>query len=318
MTRIPAKAFAIPLLVSIIISCNSNQDKNSKPAAAQDSLVSFNTLMDTVKLYRQVKDIASGIDGTIGVAVLNFKTQQVFSFNGQEHFPMQSVFKFPLAVAVMDQVDKGKISLDQKIQLTKRDLLPDTYSPLRDQYQNKNASVTLKEILSATVSHSDNNGCDLMFRLLGGTKMVNDYIKNTGIEGMNIVATEEEMHKAWDVQFDNWSTPVAMTELLTKFYRANILSPSSHDTLWQIMTETTTGPKRLKALLPQGTIIGHKTGTSDTKNGLTAAVNDVGIVILPNGNAFAIAVFVSNSRNPVEKMEEAIAKIGKAAWDSFK
>lgn len=301
----------------LLFSCNNQQADKQIPPETKDNTIPPTLLMDTLYLKQQVQQIAAAIDGETGVAVIDLKHQQLFSFNGDKHFPMQSVFKFPLAVAVMDRVDKGILALNQKISLTKKDLLPGTHSPLRDKYENKNASVTLKEIISATVSQSDNNGCDVLFRLLGGPKKVHDYIQSIGVKHMNIVATEEDMHKEWDIQYNNWSTPVAMAELLRIFYQGNILTAAAHDTLWQVMTETTTGTKRLKALLPEGTIIGHKTGTSGTKNGLTAAINDAGIIILPNGNAFAITVFVANSRATTEKMEEVIARIGKTVWDSF-
>ena len=92
---------------------------------------------------------------------------------------MQSVYKYPLALAILNQVDKGIFSLEQKIHIKKEDLLPDTWSPLRKKYPDGNADITLDELLNITVSQSDNNGCDILFRLIGGTeeKVVwDDYI----------------------------------------------------------------------------------------------------------------------------------------------
>jgi beta-lactamase class A len=301
----------------LLFSCNNNGQERSPAAKTTDSTVIHPKHQDTVGLKKQLQEIASEFDGEIGVAVLDLQNGTMVTLNEDKHFPMQSVFKFPLAVAVMDQVDKGKLSLDQKITLTKKDLLLDTYSPLRDKYEGQNASVSIKEILGYTVSHSDNNGCDILFRLLGGPQQVHNYIHSIGIKDIAIVATEEGMHKEWNVQFTNWCTPVAMTDLLKTFYQGNVLSKASHDTLLKIMEETTTGPKRIKNLFPQGTIVAHKTGTSDTKDGVTAAINDVGIVTLPDGRHFAITVFASNSKATTENIEAVVAKIGKAAWDSF-
>ena len=84
------------------------------------------------------------------------------------------------------------------------------------------------------------------------------------------------------------------------------------------MVETTTGPKRLNGLLPKGTIVAHKTGSSGADDsGITAALNDIGIVTLPDGRKFAIAVFVSNSKENEETNERIIADISKMAWDYF-
>jgi beta-lactamase class A len=309
--------FILSSFFVLLFSCtNNSQDKSSAAKTPDGSAVQPNP-QDTAALKKQLQEIASGFDGEIGVAVLDLQNGTMVTLNEGKHFPMQSVFKFPLAIAVMDQVDKGKLSLDQKITLTKKDLLQDTYSPLRDKYEGQNASVSIKEILGYTVSHSDNNGCDMLFRLLGGPQQVNNYIHSIGIKDISIVATEEEMHKEWNVQFTNWCTPVAMTSLLKTFYQGNVLSKASHDTLLKIMEETTTGAKRIKALLPEGTVFAHKTGTSDTKDGVTAAINDVGIVTLPDGRHFAITVFASNSKATTENIEAVVAKVGKAAWDSF-
>ncbi|MGZ3836350.1 MAG: serine hydrolase, partial [Mucilaginibacter sp.] len=94
------------------------------------------------------------------------------------------------------------------------------------------------------------------------------------------------------------------------------LSKSSNEFLWKIMTETSTGPHRIKGLLPQGAIVAHKTGTSGTNDeGLTPATNDVGIITLPNGKHLAIAVLVCNSKADETTRDGVIAQIAKAAWD---
>ena len=83
------------------------------------------------------------------------------------------------------------------------------------------------------------------------------------------------------------------------------------------MTESPTGPRRLKGLLPKDATVAHKTGTSGTRNGINAATNDVGIITLPNGRHVAIAVFVAESPADEAAREEVIAKIAKAVWDKW-
>lgn len=84
------------------------------------------------------------------------------------------------------------------------------------------------------------------------------------------------------------------------------------------MRESQTGLKRLKGQLPQGTVVAHKTGSSGTnKAGLTAAVNDIGIVFLPNGKPFFISVLVTDSNENAETNEKIIADIAKVMWDHF-
>ena len=81
------------------------------------------------------------------------------------------------------------------------------------------------------------------------------------------------------------------------------------------LTESTPGAKRLKGLLPAGTVVAHKTGTSGTTNGMTAATNDIGIVTLPGGQHLAIAVFVTDSAADEATRESVIAKIAKTIYD---
>ena len=270
------------------------------------------------KLKTQIEQITKGKQAKVGVAILDFDGEDTMEIYGNEHFPMQSVFKFHLGLAVLNQVDKGKLSLNQKIFVSKADLKPNWWSPLKDKYPNGDVNLPLSELLSYTVSQSDNLGCDILFKLLGGPKKVNDYIHSLGIKEVAIISNEEVMQADWNVQYRNFSSPVAAVKLLEKFHKKHILSKSSEDFLWKIMTETTTGATKIKSLLPKNTVFAHKTGWSGTnKEGLTGATNDIGIITLPNGKQFAIAVFVTNSMEKEAINDRMIAEIGKAAYDYF-
>lgn len=269
-------------------------------------------------LRAEIEHIIGGVNGKVGVAVLGVENGGTLTIKGTDKFPMQSVFKFPLAISVLNQVDKKKLSLDQKIHLKKSDLLPNTWSPLRDKYPGGNVDITLDELLKITVSQSDNNGCDILFRLMGGPKKVGKYIHSLGIKDISIVATEEEMHKDWSVQYRNFSTPAAMAKLLHKFFTGSVLSEKSREYLYQVMVSTSTGVGRLKGALPEGTIVAHKTGSSgENEKGIAAATNDVGIITLPDGSHVIVVVFVSDSTADEKTRDAVIAKIAKAVWSAF-
>lgn len=267
----------------------------------------------------EIEEIIRSSKGTVGVALKELGGNgKPLVINGNAKFPMQSVYKFPLALAALAQVDKGKLALDQKLLITKKDLSPNLYSPIRDKYPEGNVTLTLAEVLAYTVSQSDNSGCDFLFRLLGGPAQVNNYIHRLGVREIAIAATEEEANAAWASQFTNWCKPQAMLRLLEILHQGRKLSKASNEFLLKIMTETLTGPNRIKGLLPAGTIVAHKTGTSGAnERGVTAAVNDAGIITLPNGKKFALVVFVSNSKEAPAEMEKTIARIAKAAYDYY-
>ena len=270
-------------------------------------------------LRQKIQKIISAKNAIVGVSLIGNNGLDTLSINGDSHFPMQSVFKFHIALTVLSQIDKGKLALDQKIKIDKKDLLPNLYSPIRDDYPN-GTTLTISKILEYTVSKSDNVGCEILLRLIGGAKVVEDYFVKNNFKDVSIKVNEEEQQSDWKLQFLNWTTPKAANKILASFYynKEKLLSEKSYNFIWKVMKETETGEKRLKGQLPDNIIVAHKTGSSGTnKEGLTAAVNDIGIVFLPNGEHFFISVFVTNSKENAETNEKIIADISKVAWDYF-
>ncbi|WP_426671608.1 class A beta-lactamase, subclass A2 [Mucilaginibacter sp. McL0603] len=268
-------------------------------------------------LRAQIVRITSQSKGIVGVSILGLESRDTLNYNGSSRLVMHSVMKFPIAMTVLNLVDKGKYKLDKMMKVGKDDMHPNTYSPLRDKYPN-GTEITLGELLSYMVSLSDNNACDFLLKKIGGPEVVQNYLYGLGIKGINIVASEADMAKAWEVQYTNWCKPTEVVRLLDVFYQGKALSKTSNDFLMKIMTDTSTGPKRIKGLLPSDAVVAHKTGTSGTNDeGLTPATNDVGIITLPNGKHLAIAVFVCNSKADEAARELVIAQISKAAWDVY-
>lgn len=275
------------------------------------------TIAQQSDLKAQLQEIIRGKDATVGVAVKGPGMAQAITLNSSHHFPMQSVYKLPLAIAVLKAVDAGKLKLSQQILVTKKDLLP-THSPIRDKYPEGGVYLTIEELLIYTVSLSDNNGCDILFRLMGGTAKIDAAVKQMHIKEMAIKATEEEMSKGWNVQYTNYSTPGAMLNLLEQLHAGKLLSPASTGFLKKVLMESPTGPEKLRAKLPKGTVVAHKTGASTTNtSGLTAASNDAGWVNLPDGGHFSIVVFVSNSKEPSAVNAAIIADLARCVWDYY-
>lgn len=271
-------------------------------------------------LRQKIKQIVASKNAVVGVSISNNRGKEILSINGKKHFPLQSVFKFHIALVMLSEIDKGKFTLDQKIEIPKKDLLPGLYSPIRDQYP-EGVTLTIAEIMEYTVSASDNVGCDVLLRLLGGAQEVEKYFAKNKFKDISIKINEEVQQGNWDMQFQNWTTPKAANKVLQAFFdnKKNLLSKTSYDFIWKTMRETSTGVNRLKGQLPENTVVAHKTGTSGTnkQTGITAAVNDIGIIFLPNGEHFFISVFVTDSKENADTNEKIIADIGKASWDYF-
>lgn len=270
---------------------------------------------NNASLRKEFHRILATKKATVGVAVQNLTTGDTLSLNGHKAFPLLSVFKFPVALAVLNKVDKGELSLSQKLFISQKELLPDTYSPFREQYPNGNLSISLKEALEWMVTLSDNNLCDILIKLVGGETVIEKYLNNPDIIIRN---NEEAMHQNWEAQFVNTITPLASNALLKPFFEGNLLTPQSTTFLYQTMVATPVGAKRIKGKLPAQTVVAHRTGSSFTNEaGLTGAINDIGIVPLPDGSFMLISVFVHNTTEPYQKGEALIADLTKAAWDYY-
>ena len=144
-----------------------------------------------------------------------------------------------------------------------------------------------------------------------------EYVHALGITEIAIISTERKTHRESKLQYDNWSPPAGMAELLRKFSSGEVLSLESTSFLREIMEETTTGPRKIKGLLPQNAVVAHKTGFSGVdERGLIAATNDVGVLTFPSGRHAATAVFVSDSRSGEKECAQARALIARAVWDA--
>lgn len=281
-------------------------------------------LMISVPAYAQhqtlrndINRIAAAAKGKVGVAVSLLETGDTLTYHNQDKYVLHSVAKLAIAFTILHEVDKGRFKLEQPIHITKADL-PPTYSPLRDLHPEGNVDIPLKTLINFMISLSDNNACDILLRQLGGTKPVEDLVHSVGIGAFTLKASEADMAAAWPVQYNNWCQPLSQVQLLKLALTSTILSKSSRDCLSAALLTTSTGPKRLKGLLPMGTPVMHKTGTSPTNDkGLSPATNDVGVIVLPNGRHLAVAVFITDSNAPSATRDLVIAQIAKATHDEF-
>lgn len=272
---------------------------------------------NTDELRKEINQIISTKNATVGVSIKEIESKDTLSINGNLNAPLMSVFKFHIALATLNLVDKGKLALSQKFLIKKEDLHEDTWSPIRDEFPNGNIYLTLDQLLRYTVSHSDNNGCDKLLDLIGGTKTVQDFINKQGIKEFTIKVNEQEM-RTWENLYINTTTPLATTKLLEKFYKGKVLKKKSTKYLYQIMIECSRGITWMKAGLPEGTELAHRTGISGrNENDLRAAMNDVGIFKLPNGNHVILSVYLKDITEEREVTEKIITDITKATWNYY-
>lgn len=297
--------------------------KNLKNILPIIALLLFSTYSNAQKkeqLKIDMDSILAKYQANVGIAIHNHDFTDSLTVNGDFHFPFQSVYKFHLGIVILDQVDKGKLSLDQPIKISKEAVTTEMYSPIKDKYPN-GVTLPLREVLEYTIAASDNVGCDVLFELLGGPEYVQKYFEDKGYSNLSIKLIEAVQQKEWNRQFENWTTVGSSNQILYDYYTNSkkLLSASSHQFLWDTMRGTTTGPDRLKGDLPKGTVVAHKTGYSGRHRttGVIAALNDVGVVSLPNGEVYYISVFVTDSEEGEAGSAKIIAEVSAAAWKYF-
>lgn len=339
MRNLALVAIAAGLLVS---ACSTNIEiptgfPTPPPKQAAEPLPKIDLKRDA-ELEAALSKIAEAAKGKVGIAAILLDTGDAALVNGDQRFPMQSVYKLPISMAIMEQVRLEKLDLDAKIGVSKDDMVrAGIRSPLRDANPN-GGEFTIRELIRLSVVESDGTASDVLMGVAGGAGAIQTFLAEIGIDDLKVVNTEKEIGRDWQTQYANYSTPLASAELLRWLDAANSAEAEdtalTHDdgnigmskgvspltefqTLTQFMADSNPGAKRLKGKLPAGTYAAHKTGTSGTQNGITAATNDVGIIRLPNGKRFVIAVFVSDSPADEKTREAVIANAAKAGWDRW-
>ena len=285
------------------------------------------TAFSQTLLQARVAAIAKDAQGTVSVSCLLPGTKLDCDLNPHNHAPMQSMYKYPLALTVLHLADIGKllpnqrpgestdVTLDRTVRFLPGDIIPRAYSPLQDRYPNANVDVTLRELVQLAVGQSDNGAEEVLLRIIGGPPVVQSYIHSLGISAFNLLDSEGDLERDENLQHRDWIEPAAAVQLLERLVKNPPISPVANAFLVQTMTDAVTGPHRLRAGLPPGTVLAHKTGSSGTHGGITAATNDIGLVTLPDGRKLAIAVFVTDSRADEDTREGVIARMAKAAYE---
>lgn len=272
-------------------------------------------LGQTPELKKEIEIIVGGKDLKLGFALYDFSTGKSISINGNDKYPMQSVFKFPIGVALLDCVSRGEFSLSDSVTLTKADLLPDLWSPIRERWP-EGVRLPLVSVMTYMVAHSDNSATDFLIHKIGGVARIQDIINRLGAKKINIRNTEAEIQGSWSVQFDNWTTPNAMVDFLRLMNDGKLLDKANTAVLWEIMSSASSGS--VNRLVPKTVTFARKTGYSGANSqGIIAAQNDVGIIEFEDGRRVAYAIFLTDSTLCTDAGYDILAQIGKAIWKAY-
>jgi beta-lactamase class A len=281
------------------------------------------------------------LPGTLGVAVLDLRSGVEARVNADQVFPMMSVFKAPVATAVLSSVDEGRLSLQQQVTVNRADVLDGSAVPsIGAHFHGEQMTFTVEQLLKAAVSESDNTAVDALVKVVGGPQVVTAFLHAHGIDGMRVDTDEAGVHwvfqdlppgheppahesaqaaqeryrrgyQAFLADPRNRSTPDAAVLFLRKLAGHELLTQASTQHLLDLMAAQTI-PNRLRAGLPKGVQLADKTGSSGTLEGKTAAYNDIGILTWPDGHTVLVAAFLTHSSASMAARDALFADIAKA------
>ena len=265
-------------------------------------------------IVRAAEEAEKGIGAEIGVSVLHLESGRHVAHRGGERFQMASVFKVPVAIATLDAVEKGALRLEQEVEIRPADRIE--VGPLYDEWK-PGVRVTVARMLDVMLVSSDNTAADKLIELLGGPPAVQKALTVRGVHGVRISLDEKGMGAAMKTDLaafeggaQNGTSPDAIVRMLARLFRGELLPRPRTDFILDAMRRCATGDKRLRAGLPNGTVVLDKTGT------VRSCSNDVGIVALPDGTHLVLGVFVRGGAEAAAR-DAAIASVARAAWEAF-
>jgi beta-lactamase class A len=294
------------------------QQPASGPAASPSPTATPIPEKIDTELETELAKIAGAAKGRVGVGAVLIGTGDTAYLDRTGRYPMQSVYKLPIAMAVLKMVDEGKVRIDQEVTITPDDFVRQGFhSPIRN--ANPQGTVLpLAEVLRASISESDGTASDVLLDLAGGPQAVMNYLNGIGVSDLTVADSEKSISKDWETQYRNWATPEGSIKLLRALHERRAgLSEEMTTLLLKLMTETETGDRRIKLGIPEGASVAHKTGTGGTEKGITGATNDIGIITLPDGRHILLVVFVSDSPGSTAVREKVIADTAKAVIEKW-
>jgi beta-lactamase class A len=284
-------------------------------------------------LNDRIRQLGREFDGRVGIAVQSVDDGWSTGWKADELYPQQSVSKFWVALTTMEAVDRGRISLGDRVTVGRGDLTL-FHQPLASRVLgNGGLTTTLGDLLFEAITKSDNTANDKLMRSVGGPDAVRSFIARHNIGQVRFYDGERALqsriagliwsqsysigdafykarnalpYAARKAAFDRYvedpydgAAPSAIAASLARLKRGELLSPASTARLLSIMANTKTGANRLKGGLKPGWSLSHKTGTGQVLGSVQAGYNDIGILTAPDGRSYAVAVMIKRTSTPL-------------------
>ncbi|NJM69731.1 MAG: serine hydrolase [Scytonema sp. RU_4_4] len=237
---------------------------------------------------------------TPGVFLVDLDNGSYVDVNGSSSFSAASTIKIPILVAFFQDVDAGKIRLDETLTMTKEMVVSGSGDM---QYKPAGTQFTVIEVATKMMTISDNTATNMLITRLGGIEAVNQRFRSWGL------TTTAIRNPLPDLEGTNTTSPKELTNLMAMLSKGNLVSLSSRDRILDIMRRTVRN-HLLPTGLGAGATIAHKTGDIGT------TLADAGLVDMPTGKRYIVAVMIQRPNND-PRAEKLISSISRAAYQLF-
>jgi beta-lactamase class A len=255
--------------------------------------------LNTICLNTELAIITNSLGGHVGICVTD--GQKGGSVNGTQRFPLYNIVELPVAVAVLDAVDRGHIHLHD----------------LATVPGNHGSKATVQDLLVRMIENNDRSATDSLITTVGGPRAVENVLVTKKLQGFRIARNEPDPHSLSSTD-PNTGTPLAVANLLQWLINGVLVSPQSSSLLLETMGKTHAYSDRLRAGLPAGWLIAHKSGTGANPKGGINTASDVGILMAPDARSFVVAVvFIANSQASAQDQAKLIASVARAVGNCF-
>ncbi|ARV63025.1 serine hydrolase [Nostocales cyanobacterium HT-58-2] len=213
-----------------------------------------------------------------GMFFLDLDTGNYLDFNGEKVFPAASTIKFPILVALFQEVDAGRVKLNETLVL-RRDLKAEAEGSGVLQFKPVGTRLSVLDTATKMITISDNTATNMIIDRLGGKAKLNERFRSWGLQNTVI------RNLLGDFKGTNTTSPKDLVRLSALITNNKLLTSTSRSQALAIMRRVEN-----KGLLPsglgKGAVIAHKTGT------LGVLLGDAGIIELPSGKRYLAGILV--------------------------
>jgi beta-lactamase class A len=242
---------------------------------------------DTLQLRQSLERLTAGYRGVAGISVRNLATGESLSIRGHETYPSASLIKVAVLVALLDEVNAGRMRLDERSSMIARDRVGGS-GVLR--FMQSGIAPTLEDLAWLMITISDNTATNLILDKVDvrtvGAKMEALGLPHSKIHSKTF-RRETSIAMDSSVLYGLGVTTPDETMRLFELLHGRAVSPAL-DSLAMRILFANQDDAQLTRWLPAGTRVAHKSGAVDR------ARNDCGIMYTP---AAPIALCVMTREN---------------------